>query len=192
MTVTDQVYDFNEHCHRYACWAAARAASVSRFSNTEIANFIRLIQLREGVDQLREAGTVSHALYRGWFLIKAGALEKLMRRGRQVEPGLEKKLRRVSFGVAAKVISVYVKTYAVLPGKGKSLLSKFAFPPIDSFLLTKLKMNNVAGIGKTNWSAFGKDEYMPLIDLLRNYMGDKPFWMIERFWDVNGLKGANV
>lgn len=185
MTVTVQVYDFKEHCHRYACWAAARAASVSRFSNTQIADFIRLIQLQEGVDQLRKETTISHELYKEWFLTKVEALEKLMGPYRKEESESEKKLRNISFGIAAKVISVYVKTYEVLPEKGMSLLSRFAFPPIDSFLLKKLKSSKIAAIEKTNWSKFEKVEFMQVIQLLRNHMGDSPFWMLEKYWNVN-------
>lgn len=185
MVDMNKIYDFNEHRHRYACWTAARAASVSRFSNIQIATFINRVQLKQEVAKLKKESKISHDFYKEWFIDKVKALEKLMKPYAKDKSDTKKRLRNISFGIAAKVTSVYVKTYEVIPEKGMSLLSKVAFPPIDSFLLKKLMKNKVEGVRRTNWSTFKDAEYIELIDALRNYMGDKPFWMLEKDWDVN-------
>ncbi|MGN6267996.1 MAG: hypothetical protein ACTHM5_20130 [Ginsengibacter sp.] len=46
-------YSIVEHTHRYACWTAARAASISRFSNNEISQFILENDLQKELDKIR-------------------------------------------------------------------------------------------------------------------------------------------
>ncbi len=178
-------YNFKDHCNRYACWTAARAGSVSRFSNAEISKFVKQINLQEEVEEFKTTNNISHEVYKNWFLKKVMELEELMRPYKKEVAEEPKKLRNISFGIAAKVISIYVKTYEIIPSQGKSLLSKFAFPPIDSFLLERLKDKSIPGIDKTNWSKFKKEEYIQLIEKLRVFMVDQPFWMLEENWDIN-------
>ena len=47
-------YTIEEHVHRYACWTAARAASISRFSNNEISQFISQSGLRNELDKINK------------------------------------------------------------------------------------------------------------------------------------------
>lgn len=184
MKSEEQDYDFGEHCHRYACWVAARAASVSRFSNGQIASFIDDLQIKQEVEKLRKKKSLSHEIYKKWFEDIVTGMEKSMNLSQKAKTDRKKKLRNISFGIAAKVVSVYVKTYEIIPEKGISVLSTYAFPPIDSFLLKKLKAAGIIEIEKTNWSTFNKNEYFRIIEILRNNKSGFPFWMIEKNWEI--------
>jgi len=47
--------------------------------------------------------------------------------------------RKREFGIAAKILSIYIKTAEVIPSMRGSKISKVAFPPIDRYLLSGLK-----------------------------------------------------
>ena len=172
-------YSIDEHIHRYACWTAARAASTSRFSNSEISKFITVSGTRDGLEALRRENEMPHSIYKDWFIVQSNALLKAMNEYQQPK---EKKRKR-KFGIAAKILSIYVKTVEVIPSNGKSSIALVAFPPIDSFLLKGLK--NELVINNTSWSTMEENEYMEMIEKLKNFMGDKPFWKLEYYWDLN-------
>lgn len=70
----DEHYTIDEHIHRYAIWTAARAASVSRFSNREISRFILESGLRNDVGQLAKR-EISRDDYKQWFINKTEFIE---------------------------------------------------------------------------------------------------------------------
>jgi len=60
-------YSIDEHIHSYACWTAARAASVSRFSNKEIGHFIEEIDLRNKLEEISKQ-QITSSNYKEWFI----------------------------------------------------------------------------------------------------------------------------
>jgi hypothetical protein len=180
-------YLFTEHTHRFACWTAARAASISRFSNNEIGDFIVAMSLREKVERLRENVDLNHQVYAIWFVENVNQLLYLFNEHIGASAAKGKKFRRVSFGIAAKVISIYVKTAEVLPSNGKSLLSHFAFPPIDAYLLSNLPQNWLNAKSIT-WSTLRQEAYMNMMHILRAKMGNEPFWKLEAYWNLSSPK----
>jgi hypothetical protein len=91
----------------------------------------------------------------------------------------ENLFRNISFGIAGKVVSIYVKTAEILPTGGLSPISKVAIPPIDSYLLKGLQIKTKA------WSTLGKEEYMQLVNKLEEKNEGRPFWTIEYYWNLN-------
>ena len=169
-------YTIEEHIHRYACWTAARAASISRFSNVEINQFIDKIDLRTKLIELK-ASSLSHTIYKEWFIKQVNAVLKNMKEYIPIKEKGNK--RNILFSIAAKVVSIYIKTAEIIPSGGTSSVSLFAFPPIDSYLLSGL------GIKNKVWSTMEQEEFINLLDSLRNQHNDKPFWSLEFFWDLN-------
>jgi hypothetical protein len=184
----NQEYTFEEHSHRYACWTAARSASISRFSNIEIAGFIQRISLRLKLEKLRAQKNVAHWQYKNWFIENVRLLKEEMETNSVRIPA---KHRKISFGIAAKVMSVYVKTYEVITSKGRSNLSQVAFPPIDRFLLSGLT-GGVRGLQIKPWSQLQEKEFLLLIEKLRSYVGDNPFWTIEENWNLGSKKVTTI
>jgi hypothetical protein len=123
----DNIYNFEEHIHRFACWTAARAASIGRYSNEEIKSIIDRLDLRGKILQLKQEN-IDHALYTEWF---KGIVIQVKEAMQEIKK--EDKLRNISFGIAAKVVSIYVKTAEVMTTDATSRLSEIAFPPLIAF-----------------------------------------------------------
>lgn len=176
MEKSNDNYPIDEHIHRFACWTAARAASIGRFSNKEICQFIAEIGLRNQLELLRKQQITSED-YEEWFIRQ---VDNLLERMNFYFSGKEKDFfRNISFGIAAKVISIYVKTAEVIPTKGLSSISKVAFPPVDSYLLKGLKIKGKA------WSGLDKNGFMNLINDLKILNDGNDFWKLEASWNLN-------
>ncbi len=169
-------YTFAKHCHRYACWTASRAASAGRFKNKEIAWFIEIIGLRECLESLKSEGKISSLRYEEWFLEAVTTLKS------QMKAFVSKRRRNISFGVAAKVVSIYVKTYEVIAEKGNSPISRVAYPPIDSFLLKNLIKHKKVRLKRTDWSKFKKRTYLKTICEMKKLTHGRALWKLEAFW----------
>ncbi len=169
-------YSIGEHIHRYACRTAARAASISRFSNTEINDFIQSTGLRTALLQLKEKPEVA-LIYKDWFIEQVEQIKQQMEQYKSKQP--EHFFRNVSFGIAAKIVSIYIKTAEVIPSAGTSPVACCAFPPIDSYLLKGLKIKSKA------WSGLEKEPYMLLLDEVIKKSKGKPYWTIEYYWNLN-------
>ncbi len=104
-------YTIEEHIHKYACWTAARAASISRFSNNEITQFILENNLRTELGKIKEKKITSDE-YKEWFIKQVDGILTSMKNYTSNKG--EKFFRNISFGIAAKVISIYVKTSEVI------------------------------------------------------------------------------
>ena len=99
-------YSMGEHIHRYACWTAARAASISRFSNNEISRFILENNLQNELDKIKNKEITSDE-YKEWFVKRVDGILSSMKNYTSNKE--EKPFRKISFGIAAKVISIYEK-----------------------------------------------------------------------------------
>lgn len=172
-------YDIDEHTHRFGVWTAARAASKSRLKNSEVETLIEEVNLREGVEYLRNHPSLTDQVYRDWI---KGMGTSLMNR---VENGMVTNFKKeqFSFGLSAKIISIYIKTVEVLPTGGQSTLSKVAYPPIDGILLRRFNKKHNIKVIKT-WSKFCWDEYIGVIDVLMLEYPNIPMWQIEALWKV--------
>ena len=176
-------YTIGEHVHKYACWTAARAASISRFSNNEIIQFISETGLRNELNKINKEA-ITREKYKEWFVRQTEAIEESM--NKYVGSRDKSVFRNVSFGIAAKVISIYIKTSEVIPSGGLSAISKVAIPPIDSFLLKGLKIKGKA------WSSLNKEEYMKLVNDLEERLEGEPFWKLEFYWNLNDHNGETT
>jgi hypothetical protein len=178
---SEQRYGINLHTHRFAAWAASRAASVvnCRFSVSQG----RLILEECGFDsslspeRLPEPQVVDEA-HRKWRadIISAAASRDLT----------------FTHGVAAKLVNVYFKSRFVCGGHHDNERVRALHPPIDSVLLEALAELNVGGhakdwsqAAKTRWSKFGSEDYEHVIALIRQSLGDGPLWQIEEYWRGN-------
>ncbi len=173
-------YTIEEHKHRYAAWAAGRAASTKtcRFEvqiGKEILEEIGLDKLLSSPDNLPplESIDLEHRFWRQNAIIAA---EK---RG----------LVGFGHGVAAKLINVYLKGAFVCAGHEGHPKVEGLHPPVDSLLLDELYVNNVGGLKsdwllarKLRWSKFNSQQYEAVIQSIRTAMQDKPLWQVESYW----------
>jgi hypothetical protein len=172
-------YTIEEHKHRFAAWAASRAASVSRcrFTVEQGKSFIEAV----GIEKLL---TSPEKLPSPEFI------DDRHREWREKVIGVaQKELPNITHGVAAKLINMYLKAGFVCGGHHNHVRVQVLHPPIDSLLLERLSENNIGGLSsvwnkarKIRWSKFDSEQYETVINSIRVSMGDKPLWEVERYW----------
>lgn len=123
-----EIYDFKEHLHRYAVWTAARAVQRG-FAKTEtIKEAINSSHLQR-FSQRNDIKTFEQ--FENEHTIVCSNILKSFK---------EKDIRGASYGRAAKIVNIYLKTAVILPTKGGSDFAKIIHPPIDRILLTNINI----------------------------------------------------
>jgi hypothetical protein len=172
-------YDIQEHKHRFAAWAAGRAASVKgcRFRVEQAKAIIDAAGLRqyiENPDALPSPANVDDQ-HRVWRQAVIGAASQMD--------------MQFTHGVAAKLINIYFKAALVCGGDHQHNRIGCLHPPIDKVLLDELKRQNVGGLRRewrtassTGWSNFDSDQYQSVIDNIRTAFPNAPLWEVEGYW----------
>lgn len=165
-----------EHRHRFAAWAAARAAQRGFVDSAKLIGALEQCGLREVV---REPAT--------WPQGAAEFDEAHVRWCERILVTLNAK--PTHHGRAAKLISIYLKAMVITGGHHGSEFAKVIHPPIDRLLLQALSKDERFGAGNralwraAAWTTFDARAYLHLIGTLRGEGLDRPaFWMIERYW----------
>ena len=172
------MYTIEEHQHRIASWAAARAvrgvlgATVERcrsvMERCGINREFGVTQLEDTADGFdRQHSVICDAM------INAANTDKLS----------------ISYGVAAKWLNVYLKIRFVCGPDHNGPRIGFIHPPIDRLLLNRLAQERWGGNPEVwrkyvtiGWKSFSSDDYQGLIAHLRRHLKDEPFWTVERYW----------
>lgn len=178
--IEDQMtYSIVEHKHRFAAWAAGRAASTRRcpFSVAKAKAILEeggMKRFLVSPDNLPVATHIDreHAKWRGKVIDAAQ------------EQGLT-----FTAGIAAKLINCYLKAAFVCGGHENHPRVHALHPPIDSLLLDKLSSENIGEARavwnearQTRWSKFDSDQYERVIVAIRQAVADSPMWTIEMYW----------
>ncbi len=173
-------YEPFDHRHRFAVWAAARAAQRG-FAPVEVLR--AALEATDIVHFVRDPASVQ---------VDERAFEAHHRRWCTaiVEFLAEKGIANVTYGRAAKLVAVYLKSMIVLGPDGPSSLASIAHPPIDRILLQNLASSDVASPHKsewraTTWTTLDEQSYYALISQLRGVLAkSEPFWKLEKYWTV--------
>jgi hypothetical protein len=162
-------YTFIDHLHNYSVWTAARAVQrgytttkniKAAIDKTELSNLAKKMNIKTPSEFDNFHRETSKIL-----------IEQLANLGIPT-----------SYGRAAKIIGVYLKTSIVIRANGESQLAKIIHPPIDNTLLTNLsKKYKKLGVSKIKWTQLSENEYFELIKKLRSIHFDS-FWELEKFW----------
>lgn len=173
-------YSIEEHKHRYAAWAASRAAS------TKTCRF----EVKIGKEIIEETGLNNVISSPDKLPIpeKIDAVHKIWRE-KAIQAAEKRGLVGFGHGVAAKLINVYLKGVFVCAGHENHPSVAALHPPIDSLLLDELYFNNVGGLKsdwstarKLRWSKFDSSQYESVIQSIKKAMSTKPLWKVESFW----------
>ncbi|MGB2780754.1 MAG: hypothetical protein WBD63_04680 [Phycisphaerae bacterium] len=174
-------YSHFTHRHHFAAWAAARA-SQRRWGvkTTAIVAAIESSGLSKLVAGRRAWPNTIAAFDRTHRDICRRIAERVQRKAN----------KKSTFGHAAKVVAVYLKSMVILGPEHDSAFARLAHPPIDRILLkaiagdVRLDMRLRRMCRDCNWTELNEDGYYGLIAELRKHGLDKPsFWMLERYWD---------
>ena len=171
----DSDYPHSTHLHRYACWAAARAAQ-RRFSGGTTAKVIQILEscgFQESVAELHDSQPSRHA-YDEWHFATVMQLQDAFK-----QQGIV-----ATHGQVAKIIAIYLKTVYVIRFPD-SALAHVAHPPIDRILLMNVRNSKETKSfsGSINWTQFDRASYQEAVEYLRSETEGRPFWEIEKFWD---------
>lgn len=173
-------YSIEEHKHRFAAWAAGRAASVNRCRFTveqgkKILEKSGLNDVAKNLDNLPPANEFDKK-HKEW-------------RGMVIESAKEQDLQ-FTHGVAAKLINIYLKSIYVCGNDHNNEKVKAIHPPIDSVLLDALYKQNISGkknewqeARKARWSKLTSAQYQAVIDAIKATISkESGLWEIEEYW----------
>jgi hypothetical protein len=166
-------YTFNEHLHNYAVWAAARAVARNFTNTANVKSAIEEAGLRRLLDNNEMFSIASFDQFH------RETARRIIAHLKHIDNGLEEK---ATYGRAAKIIAIYIKTAIVIRDSGMSNLARIAHPPIDRILLTNAneKHKNL-GLTTDNWTQLSEGKYFELIKKLRTIELEY-FWELERYW----------
>ena len=167
-------YDIKEHTHRFATWAASRAANPrGRRRFNEVA----------GRGWIEQVGELRHCVCAPENLPEPENFCKKHRQWRneliQASDGV------ITDGIAAKLINVYLKASVVQCCFADQPKVKVVHPPIDNFLLKSLKLtrNDIWRGQSVTWSELDSDQYEAVIEKVCKTLGDGvALWKIEEHW----------
>jgi hypothetical protein len=173
-------YSIEEHKHRFAAWAAGRAATVNkcRFKVEAAKNILEMSGMKEiagNIDNLPqpEDFDVFHERWREKVILVADDLKLTF-----------------THGVAAKLINVYLKSIYVCGENHAEPKVRAIHPPIDSVLLDDLYNQNVGNLKSewhkartARWSKLTSNQYEDIIKAVQKVIPpDQGLWKIEKYW----------
>jgi hypothetical protein len=184
----DVTYDLDQHRHRFALWAAARATQRGLCNVSTLCQALEhcgVVVFLRSVDPEAVTASEFDKRHREWC---RSVVRFLRRRG----------VTAATFGRAAKLTAMYLKTMVVLDPTSKTTLARVVHPPIDSILLSAISSSaeitcgHAHTWGTTKWTQLNEASYYKLINELRCCVtANDPFWTLERFWDAR-VKEANT
>jgi hypothetical protein len=175
-------YTLAEHRHRYAAWCAARAAGRGLAGATN--GVFRAALEASGLPELVRAesehwpasSSAFDRAHRGWCAAAVSSLH-------------DQAVTDATFGRAAKLVAIYLKTLLVCGGRDRTPFARVAHPPIDRVLLQALARDQRFPQGTrslwraTNWTTMDADAYDRILGSLRDVGLDRDgFWRAERWW----------
>lgn len=173
-------YSIEEHRHRFAAWAASRAASVKECR----------FKVEQGKEIIESSGVMEIGKSINNLPIPEEFDEKHREWRNSVIQVAQKAQLTLTHGVAAKLINIYFKSIFVCGGQHADPRIKAIHPPIDSLLLKALYTNNVGGLRddwqdahKIKWSKLSSNQYERLINYIKLVIPDDiGLWSIEEHW----------
>lgn len=162
-------YTIIDHLHNFAVWTAARAVQRNFTTTGNIATAVEKVKLKELISkEIRSEEQFDNFHHKT---------------ANEIISCFEDQGILASYGQAAKIIAIYIKTAFVIKDSGLSIIAKVAHPPIDSKLLNnlnrqhpELKVNNV------KWTQLNEEDYFILINSLRK-INFEYFWELEKYWN---------
>ncbi len=170
----NKTYTIQNHIHNFAIWTAARA-SQRDFAKTKYI-------------QAAIASTDLKAFAEGKLpqIKQAMEFDQFHKKTCQAIIDFFKthNLPHCSYGRAAKIVAIYLKTAVIMPSRGEGNLASIIHPPIDSILLNNLHQEpeyKKLRLNERSWTKLEKEEYWDLWEQLKTIQKE-PYWALERFW----------
>jgi hypothetical protein len=178
-------YGLDQHKHNFSVWAAARAAQRGLRGGTveNLKDAIESCGLRAFLEDPASLDINKkdfRSYHQGWC-------RKIIARL------AEKGISEASFGRAAKLVAVYIKSRIVIGKDATCPLAKIAHPPIDDVLLQNIARSedirspHQSKWKSVRWTKLDEGQYYELVAQLSACLReDEPLWTLERYWTVIG------
>ena len=172
-------FSFDEYKHRYAAWAASRAASTisCRFKVEVGVAIIDAAGLRQKLGRVEALPSAAQAMAEQRALREA-IIDAASAHG-----------LAFSHGIAAKLLGMYVKGYLLDHTNAFHDAVIELHPPLDSQMLEQLVAAEVGDLDlwrnlqKTKWTNFDCEQFEAAVLDLRRILGPcVPLWQAERYW----------
>lgn len=163
-------YSFEQHVHNYAVWTAARAVQRKFTTTANIKWAIEQTTLRSFAahNDINSAEQYDE-LHKCWA-------ENLIHAFSNIG------VQDCTYGRAAKVISIYLKTSVLLCNRASCRASQLIHPPIDSILLKRIaSKSGLKDLSQIRWTHLSKLEYWSLVKRLKDHFGSFD-WRLEEYW----------
>lgn len=170
-------YDINEYRKAFCLWAAFRAAQAgsAKAKGKELTQALESCGLIDFLDSRQNENCDEQQFnqkHNEWIAF----IQKHVHSNHN---------KHISYGIAAKLVAVFIKGYFILAGKQGTQLAKVAYPPIDSYLLKGIDREFKTNLSKQyKWQKLNDKTYFELLAELRKIKGARPFWEIEKYWEL--------
>ena len=174
-------YAFNQHRHNYAVWTAARAIQRG-FQGSETSNIKKVIESSElqkfADDKLDYTSEEYDKVHSRCSLQLIRAFAKL-----ESNVGTGNVL---SYGRAAKIIAIYLKTSVIFCSNGECNKSKVIHPPIDNIFLIQIShIYALRDLKDIKWTKLNEKGYWSVLSQIKKHFG-KADWTLEEYWTPEG------
>ena len=164
-------YTFVDHLHNYAVWTAARAVQRG-WKGAKTINIKTAIESTDLMNLASNKRNITTSEFDNFHRLTA----------HRIINSFDSLGIKASYGRAAKIIAIYIKTSVISRDSGQSPISRLAHPPIDNILLTNLNSKFPRlGLKGLKWTQLTEEKYFYLISKLRTLNIDS-FWKLEEFW----------
>jgi hypothetical protein len=179
MAKDKMTYSHYQHKHNFAVWCATRAVQRG-FAKSPI--------LKE---TLEISGVVEFIVNDGAKDLSWQEFDKYHEKWckKIIEFWKKNEVSGASYGRAAKLLAIYLKSMIVVQDNRKSL-ANVAHPPIDRNILQNISKDETVNHSHKpywkhiNWTQLDEETYKQLITDFRQVLEGKPFWYIEKYWTL--------
>lgn len=163
-------YIFEQHQHNFSVWTAARAVQRNFTSTHNIQAAIDKSDLRRFAEN---PSLCTHDLFDEFH---RHCCQQLI--ASFMNSGVE-----ASYGRAAKIMAIYLKTSIILCNKGQCRRSSVIHPPVDRILLATIANNHqeLSDLKLKSWTKMDEACYWDLVSRIR-YHFRKFDWTLEHYW----------
>lgn len=165
--------DLDSMRFEFFAWAAARAAQAGS-SKTTVAVLRKSLVDADAANWHRTSTADSVQAYDAWHV---GVIEAVLNKMASVPS--------MSWGIAAKLVNVYIKGRWLLDDHHLGPMRSFGHPAIDSILLGVIgKAYGTTYSRSLRWQRMTRVEYEGLIAHLRQNHPTQAIWTIEATWSA--------
>ena len=171
-------YTFSQHRHNYAIWTASRAA-MRGLKEGKTINVKKIIEISE-LQQFSN-NTLDYS-YEEYDKFHSRCAQKLIESFSKLEFNVGTN-NALSYGRAAKIIAIYLKTSIIFCSNGKCNKSKVIHPPIDEILLIKMSKTYEAlrDLKEIKWTNLDEKGYFNVVSQIKKHFG-RFDWTLEEYW----------